>query len=236
MNDLMKISGGKLIAASFNKGFVKVLFELFVTASGGWASPLKTAIEEGFRIWSEAKMYCFFEALDKGNVEINEDLISNSDFLHSYFATIHAVNRSRTKERIEMFVRALGRYSRTDVTANADRYDEFIRIMLDLSDTEIIILSTIDCCESQVTGYSEMEIGVKYERAKSFHDAFEHELATKVPLEQINSRIIRLERTGLIEKFRNYILDGGGADPAKNVIPRCFLTPFYYEFRDYFVK
>ena len=236
MNDLVKTSGDNLVAASFNKGFVKILLEIFVLASGGLAAPLKTGIEEGWRIWNETKMYWFFEALDRGEVEINEDLIDNTDFLHSYFATINAVNRSRTIERIAMFARALGRYSRKDVSANADRYDEFIRIMLDLSDAEIIIISIIDCYENQVKGYPGMEIGKKYEMAKRFHSTFEQELAAKIPPGQINSRIIRLERTGLIEKYWNYIQDYGGVDPAQNVIPRCFLTPFYYEFRDYFVE
>lgn len=236
MRDLMNISGGKLIASSFNKGFVKMFLDVLVAATGGVAAPLKTGIEETWRVWSETKLYAFFDALDKGDIEINEELIHNTDFLHSYFATIHAVERSRTKERIAMFARALGRYSRTDVSANADRYNEFIRILLDLSDAEIIIISIIDQYENQIEGYPEMAINEKYKQAKHFHKSFEHEFASKIQPDHINSRIVRLERTGLVEKFKNYILDGGGPDPAKNVIPRCFLTPFYYEFRDYFVE
>jgi hypothetical protein len=217
---------------SYESPGVKVLREILKCCLPG-LSLIDEAIAQQFGLYRENKLRTFFDELDKGNREINDDLIKNNDFLHAYFSTVNAVLHSRTDTKIKLFARALERYTRVDIIEKADEYQELILILLDLSDTEMRIIGLLDKNEAIFPRYKDLSPAEKYSQAQKFWKQFEDELSTIIPANEFSSRFVRLERTGLVNPLDAYILDGGEWG-REYIMPTHFLTHMYYRLRDYF--
>lgn len=84
------------------------------------------------------RLWTFFEELDKGELELTEELIETEDFLHAFFATVNAAFNTRRREKIKMFARLLKSYGESELVC--DEYEDYLRILDDLSIREIRLL------------------------------------------------------------------------------------------------
>ena len=86
----------------------------------------------------------FFDELDRGNVLIDESLLQSEDFLHCYFATAKYALNSRRREKIQMFARLLKSSLSSDGPQGVDEYEDFLKILDELSYRELQALKILD--------------------------------------------------------------------------------------------
>ncbi|WNS75198.1 hypothetical protein RRV45_20355 [Bacillus sp. DTU_2020_1000418_1_SI_GHA_SEK_038] len=137
----------------------------------------------------------FYDELGMGRIELTPDLIKNEDFLHSYFSTYKAALFTKQREKIRFFARLLknGMYSR--IISKADEYDDYLKILDDLTNRELTILYLLDTYESRnEIKENENEL----QRADSFWNEFEKETSQVLNISpaELKGFLTRIERTG----------------------------------------
>ena len=199
-------------------------------------TPVDEFITQSINVYKEIKLRTFFDELETGNIEITKELIEDQDFLHAYFSTVNAVIRTRTEHKIKLFANALKRYACSNIKENADEYQELVNILLEMSDMEIDILKALDSFESANNGYNHKSIYKKSQLVESFWPQFEEEISRIIPVNQVMSRLTRLQRSGLYEKFGNMIIDDNGDITPGHAGSEGFLTSLYYKLKEYTSK
>lgn len=92
----------------------------------------------------------FYDELDKGEILLNEEIIRNEDFLHAYFATFKAAIYTKQREKIRFFARLLKSSFEEKGFSEADEYDDYLKILDELSFREIFMLYTLKTYEDSV--------------------------------------------------------------------------------------
>jgi hypothetical protein len=88
------------------------------------------------------RLETFFDELMLGKASFTQSNIKSEDFLHHYFLTVRAVVWTRQRQKIRYFARLLK--SSVDNFAPINEYEEYLKILDDLSYTEINILKVLE--------------------------------------------------------------------------------------------
>ena len=116
----------------------------------------------------------FFEELDKGKIELTQEVIQSDDFLFSLFAALKASLYTRQKEKVLFFARLFEKKFIENEFSQADEYDDYLKILNELTSREIYMLYRlkqyetttypIDADEDEEDQDNELQIAERYWR------------------------------------------------------------------------
>ena len=187
---------------------VRALVQLIPFGVGGAADVALTTIIDNIR---EDRARTFFDELAARDFPLIEKEIQSEDFLHAYFATCKAALNTRRREKIRLFAQLLNSYA-FKVT-EFEEFEEHLSILDGLSYREFRILVTLKKYEEANPPKPEGEN--ELQRADRFWDDFlsDCEAKLKIPNDEINGVLNRLNRTGLYQTivgtYLNYTGDRG---------------------------
>jgi len=148
------------------------------------------------------RLRTFFEQLDNGDIELTEELITDNDFLHSYFVTINYVLKNRSELKIKAFAEILNSLYRDDIDIN--EFEDYGQIFDELTEREFIILSVKYEFEKHAASIED-DLN-PLQRTSTYWQDFKSEIKVKLNLEgeDLNSMLLRLQRTGCYKKHQGY--------------------------------
>lgn len=194
----------------------------------GIGSAIDAALTSKIENMREERLRVFFKELAAGTRDLSEDTIQQEDFLHAYFATLKAAVNTRQKEKIGLFARLLSNAARMEQTGS-ETYEEFLRILEDLSLRELHILSILKRLEDAHPNLPKVmrdgELAeTDLQRANRFWDDFEKAVESEVDIhpDELRAILNRLNRTGLYESIVGSYLGYGGGKGK--------LTPLFEQF------
>lgn len=82
----------------------------------------------------------FFEELDKGQIELTAEVIQSEEFLFSLFSALKASLYTRQKEKVRFFAKLFAKHLTKNQFSKADEYDDYLRILDELTFREIYML------------------------------------------------------------------------------------------------
>jgi len=181
----------------------------------------------------DSRIKAFFDDLNEGEIELTEELIAQEDFLHSYFSTIRAVLRTRRKEKIKLFARLFKNSVIDNQVSDPDEYDDYLKILDDLSMKDIILLNEIKSFEERVDKdfkQANENFADPMNVLPEWHTSFLTIVEEKIGLdyEKLNIRIYRLESLGLFE--RTLEIASNNTTKVKNIDNTGRLTTLFYSF------
>ncbi|MFP5111844.1 hypothetical protein ACSU64_05630 [Bacillaceae bacterium C204] len=137
-----------------------------------------------------ARSKTFFDELGLGNIEITPELIKNEDFLHSYFTTYKAALYTKHREKIRFFARLLKNGMISEVIDDVEVYDDYLKILDELTYREIYILYTLKGFED-ITNYTDSK---ELNHWQEFSSKITNDLS--ITEEELRLFLMRLMRTG----------------------------------------
>jgi hypothetical protein len=148
--------------------------------------------------------------LSKGEKLITPELIETEEFIHSFVIVYQASMNTFQREKIRRFARILLSAIEKDELAS-DKFEEFTRILKDLTDRELEILIILKRIENKFPYNKNDEDD--FQRVIRYWEDFLYQVnaQTDTDIQLIRYIITGLERTGLYESFAGMILgyDGG---------------------------
>ena len=145
----------------------------------------------------------YFDELENGG-EITDEMLAQEEFIHSVIVTYNASLRTFQRKKIHRFARILLKAIETDELAS-DKFEVFVRILNDLTETELHILKMLQECEDsvphQLTENGEIEHDLR--RANRMWPQFEEAIHQEVGLspDLLANYLNQLNRTGLYQTF-----------------------------------
>ena len=165
----------------------------------------------------------FYNELSRGKIELTAELIESEDFLHSYFSTYKAALYTKQREKIRLFARLLQNGLHTNIINKADEYDDYLKILNELTIREICILHVLEKFEFESPkNKNENEL----QRAQTFWSYFEKEIFRTMNIEPLELRgfLKRIERTGCYTEITGAFFDYSGG--------RGYLTQTYIKLKE----
>jgi hypothetical protein len=148
----------------------------------------------------EDRLSTFFNQLEKGEIELTDDIIESESFLHNYFSTMRIVLNTRRREKIVL----IGNLFNTAIKKNIidvedDNFESKLKILDDLSFTEIEILQILKKLESK-TNPTAKHKNAKLRANQEIWDEFRNIMNTRFRIDNnsLDETLIRIERTGCI--------------------------------------
>lgn len=165
----------------------------------------------------------FFEELSSGDTIVDESLLKSEDFLHAYFATTKFALNSRRREKIQIFARLLKNSFTEHEIQDIDEYEDYLKILEELSYREIIALKIMD--DFSMTPREKEQNDLQW--TDMFWSDFEKRLSTTInmPTEQVADFMNRISRTGCYELFTGRYLGHTGGKGK--------LTPTYQKLKKF---
>lgn len=151
----------------------------------------------------------FYDELNSGEIILTPELIENEDFLHAYFSTLKAALYSRQRSKIRFFSRLLRNGLSDQKINNANEYEDYLKILDELSYREIYILYVLYQCEISTP---QLESENDLQRSSKFWNAFLQQVSTDLSIDtnEVPGLINRLSRTGCYIEFTGGYLGYGG--------------------------
>lgn len=189
----------------------------------GIGSAIDVALMKTLENIQRERTMAFFDELAKGDVIVDEELLKSEDFLHAYFATTKYALNTRRREKIEMFARLLKSSLTEENISNIDEYEDFLKVLDELSYRELLALKILDKYSS--TARSEAQKDLKW--TNQFWNKFEKDITNelKIPKDQIASFMDKIARTGCYEMFTGAYFDYTGGKGK--------LTPMYQRLKKF---
>jgi hypothetical protein len=91
----------------------------------------------------------FFDELKNSNIELTEEVIRSEEFLHKYVITTKAVTENYQREKIRRLARLFQSSFQQDKDVSIDKYEEYLRIIDDMSDREYTLLCLLEQYEKK---------------------------------------------------------------------------------------
>jgi len=159
----------------------------------------------------QKRLKIFFDELNSGSIKLSPELVESENFLHCYFSTLKAALNSRRQEKNEMFSRLLKSTIRAGNYSSIDEFEEYLKILDELSLREFQILIKLEEYESE-NPLLDTDNGNELKRATRFWESFVGDIKNLgVPENEVDSIINRLNRSGCFETFvGNYYDYTGG--------------------------
>jgi len=157
----------------------------------------------------------FIEKLDRVECNITHEQLNDDEFCHAVIVTLSAVGRTEREEKIHLFALMLSNYKRVVMSNDKDAYEEFLRVLDDMSYREFQILLILHDLEKA-------EVGRRAYPAEPFNfwpEFLACAMKMGVPQNELLGFLNRLTRTGCLHVL-------GDAHP--NGAQRCgYTTPTF---------
>lgn len=196
-----------LLSESYEKSpIIKGLIKLIP-----YGSSIDAYISTKLSNMRSARLKTFFDALNNGTMELTESIIETNDFLYSYFSVLNYVLRTRSDEKVERFANILLALATKKI--NFDEFDDYSSIFNELSDREFAILALKYEYEKRFLpekGETEYRSNGIIQNPKQvtglYWNDFKNEVISTigVDIEEFNSLLIRLQRTGCYSVHKGY--------------------------------
>ena len=200
-----------------NKSLIELLYQqyedepgvrLFVEAiSASTGFPLGAVVETfvGTKVkeMTASRLRSFYDELNNGDIVLNESLIENDDFLHSYFAVVNYVARSKSDEKSKRFAKIIKGLYKGKITV--DQFEYYTSIFNELTDTEFTILCIKYTFEN--LSFPEKEAHINpYQKTSLYWENFITEIreVLRIDREELSAILIRLQRTGCFRLHVGY--------------------------------
>jgi len=189
MNELNTIA--KLSEKYSNKPIVRALCHLIP----GWSSA-DTLLQQRANEIKRERIIAFFDAIASGETELTNEIIETEDFLHCYYATLHAAINSRRKEKIKVLAKLLASSHKIVSEDSIDGYEEILSALENISYREFAVLQTLYNYEIKHPFEGNENV---LQNTMKYWDTFKTEIIKKynIPENQFLSFIKKTERTGL---------------------------------------
>lgn len=177
---------------------VRGLMQVTGAVTLGGTSALDTALAVKIEAMRASRLRTFFEELDKGEIELTDELIETKDFLHAFFATAKAALNTRHIEKIKMFANLLNSFGEGEFVA--DEYEDYLRMLDELSVREIKLLCLLAAYEQKDDHGHEL---IKSTDTHKFWQDFIETAEGQLELEkdEIECMLASLTRTGCFRVF-----------------------------------
>ncbi len=142
----------------------------------------------------------FLDELVNGDIELSAELIESEDFLHTYFSTFKAALFTKQREKIRLFSKLLINGITTSLINKSDEYDDYLKILEELTSREITILFILNNFEDK----NPITEGVNpLQRAGVFWVEFEKEIFNQIDISpsELNGLLTRIQRTGCYQEI-----------------------------------
>ncbi len=194
-----------------NDSGVKLFIEALSIGSGiPITTVINTLVGNKVKQMTESRLKSFFDELNSGEIELNETLIENQDFLHSYFAVLNYVARSKSDDKSTRFARIIKNLYQNNISLN--QFEDYTSIFDELSEREFAILCIKYDFEKKATP-DEAIIGLDkprnpFQKTREYWAAFTKDVECKVGIElyELTAILLRLQRTGC------YVIHAGYSD------------------------
>ena len=198
---------------------VKALVQLITP----YIDALDTLLMTHLQSFRDKRIITFFDELATLDIELNPELLVSEDFLHCCFATLKAAINTYQQEKIRKYANLLGTYTMSGNFADVDEFEEYLKILEELSLKEINILEILETHEAKHP-LREDENENEGQRVNRFWASFTQTLINEleIPREEIDARLMRLTRTGCYELLRTYVVGSKGK-----------LTPTYIRLKQF---
>jgi len=169
----------------------------------------------------------FFDELEKGLIQLDDETIKSEDFLHKFFISYKAAINTRRRKKVKMFSNLFkSSLLKTDVN-NVDTFEDYLKILDELSYREIQALNILDSFYSTPRDPDDSDL----KWTVKFWNEFVSKLSTDIEIspKKVDSFMIRVSRTGCYELFTGKYVSGdtGG---------RGILTPTFFDLKEYALK
>jgi hypothetical protein len=147
---------------------------------------------------AEGRAITFFDELSAGATGLTEENIRNEPFLHAYFATQAAAFKTMRREKIRLFARLLKTAAANPALLHDGSYEEYLRILDDLSYREMLVLEILEQCESASPS---RESENEWTRTERYWHQFVEQVRAKVGISEteLPGFLTRLCRSGCCE-------------------------------------
>lgn len=178
--------------------FVQLLNPVGISVGSALDAALTTRIAN---IRNE-RLRCFFDELERGRIDLTQEVIESEDFLHSYFSTVRAVLNTKHREKLHLFARLLAHYYSGTPQEHLDQHEEYLSLLEDISFREFQVLTILHRFEAEAVADAHAR-GEEMNGAGPLWDEFVRAVVsqTGIPQEEIAGVLARLNRTGLYKTF-----------------------------------
>ncbi|RNI32830.1 hypothetical protein EFY79_19760 [Hanamia caeni] len=147
------------------------------------------------------RLKIFYDELANGNIQLTEEVIESDDFIHKYYITLKAVLETRRDEKIQYFARLLKNSESELVNNPTDYYEDFIKVLDDLTYQELFVLKKLKEKEKEFESLQGRRLMIH----KRFYRKFKIQLSEEIGIteDEVLSIFIRLGRTGCINLDKN---------------------------------
>ena len=181
----------------YENPWIKALIQIVISGPG---SVIDTALTARIKEINSKRARIFFDQLNSGEIELTEELIKSEDFLHAFFSTFSAAQRTRREEKIQLFGNLLRNSLTNKLINKTDEYEEYLKVLDELTYREIILLRLLESYERK---YPHNPGQNDAKRANRFWSEFIVEARNifHTNNDEIDSMLIRLTRTGCYDTF-----------------------------------
>lgn len=150
----------------------------------------------------------FFDELASEGAIISEADIRSEDFLHKYFTTLKAALNTRRREKIILFAKLLKSSVTGDSVSDVDVYEDFLKILDELTFRELRVLSILDEYSARPRKHDQNDL----QWTNTFWNEFEKRVSSKLdlPSKEVPDFMNRIVRTGCYEMFAGSYADYSG--------------------------
>lgn len=169
----------------------------------------------------EERSRVFFDELVRGEILLDDGVLKDKDFVHAFFATTAYALNSRRNEKIEMFAQLLKSSQLSGGPANFDEYEDFLKILDELSFREVRTLALYDRYSERPKQPDQNDL----QWVETFWGEFENLALMELGIarEEIADFMNRIARTGCYEIFTGVYADYTGGKGK--------LTPTYHKLK-----
>lgn len=182
----------------YDNKYVRTLIQL---VPFGLGSATDVYIKESINKIREERLSTFFNQLEKGQIELSDDVIKSEDFLHNYFSTIRIVLNTRRREKIVLIGKLFNSAINQEIiNSHDDTFENNLKILDELSFREIEILQILKDLEVNKTNPTEEHKNAKLEANQKIWSEFKEIVLDCFGIDSnsIDETLIRIERTGCI--------------------------------------
>ena len=174
----------------------------------GIGSAVDVVLTQTIEKMRQERARVFFDELAKDNVIDGAELLQSEDFIHCYISTIRVALNARRKEKIRMFARLLKSSLNTFGPTDVDEYEDFLKILDELSYREIRALYILDNFSQRPRDGGDNEL----QWTNTFWEKFENRVCGQLNIqrEAVADLMNRTARTGCYEVYTGAYLDYTG--------------------------
>ncbi len=180
-----------------------------MTLIGGYSPPvgaLESAVLTSFERVRSERQRELFDALDRGGIELTDEIIQQEEFIHAFLATARAANRTRQRQKIRLFARLLKAFVSGRNGLDVNEHEELLRVLEDLSPREFSSLVLLRQHEQAV---ARKNGETRPQWIFHFWEDAKHDLEQKLgfPSSEFEGFLARLSRTGLYRREIGFLDD-----------------------------